>query len=355
MSSALAAIRRRRDQRIRVYNPTMFTDSVEVGGVWYHFDPKGEAHCACEAHKGNNRGVHQGLEWPRDSRNRLVITEAPKVAANGEMTADTCAEMIVSEEMRGLKHFVILEGTEAEIARIKLEAEMAWSKMHADDVEEKIGEWERRIAELQAAQPGALPPRQPPDIQEAYRFRKLWNQNKVERSAHVCGTCGKDATDAEDLRQHIIEEHPGIAAERGLNRVAAAPVAVPPKRAKRELPPLAERAAATNAAAAAAGEIVDPPEEKDGEGVGAEVAPPAEGDAPDELDEQETGDIIRRRAERIGVELSVADKTLLSVDDPGVIADVKVRIDALRDARRKLVEEQRARRAQGASAGAPAQ
>lgn len=345
MSTAAIRPRIRRDPRLLVYNPTLFTDHVEAGGVTYHFEPHGYATCACAEHnvKGaeDNLGVHAGYDWPRDNKNVLLTTGIKKVAAGGEMTADVCAEMICSPAVRGGKFFVISEGTPAQRQAIEAEARSRWSAQYADEVEQGIQSWERECRELQLSQPGALPPRQPRHVQDWYKFRKGWQTNTVDRSEHVCLTCGHDAESKAALDAHILEDHPGIAADRGLGRPAA-PIA-----------PLAERAAKTNADDAARNAAAPPVEaEAPGAGPGAEVAGGEAGETEDPQDETETGEVVRARAQRTGVDLSVADIRALAQDDQEVIADVKKRIHALRELRAKNMREAGARRKAAASATA---
>jgi hypothetical protein len=339
MSSAAVARRTRREQKILVFNPSLYTDSVEAGGVTYHFEPGGYATCACAAHNvrghEDNVGVHAGYDWPRDSKNKLVTDQPRKVAGGGEMTADACAELIVSPAVRGQKFFVIVEGSDLERRALEQEAKRKWADAYAEEVDIAITGWERELRELQLSQPGALPPRQPQRIQDAYKFRRAMQRNEVDRGAYVCTHCGADYDAEAAYTAHIVEDHPGVAAERGL------------KRPERVLEPLPVRVAKANAAKRP--QIGDE-EVPAGEGAGAEMGAAEEGDSEDEDDETETGEALFARAKRTGVNMTGEDREALLANDPAIRTDVRKRIRAIRDERARLHAEREAKRRGGAAA-----
>lgn len=323
MSSTTVA-RPRRSRRVLVYSPSHRRDVVQAFGAFYTFEPHGVGKCGCAEHNVNgmedNEGCHAVLDYPRDEKNKLLIHSPRKVGADGELTAERVADFIVSDACRGGSHFVILEGTQEEIAELKRVADAAYVSQYLEKAEAAIASWENYVSRFRTENPGLESPRMPKDVQEDYAFRRRHREAMKVRAAHVCKACSYETDVRRDYTDHVIEEHPNSTEAAEIRNAETAPPAA--VRVEASLPPGAT-----------------PPKD--------EKRIPA-GD----------GKKLLARAETVGIELTVADRKGLVNDDFDVYEDVQARIEEGKEAakkRRDALKEQAkaqtaARKAEGGAA-----
>jgi len=317
MSSS--TVPRRRDRRVNVYNPSHRNDVVQAFGSFYTFAPHAVGKCLCAPHnqpgREENVGIHSVLEFPKNEKLEPEFDKPRKVGAEGDLTADRVAEFIVSDECRGAKHFVILEGTPAEIEELKRVADARYVGAYLEKVESSIASWENYVSKFRTENPSSVAPSMPKDVQEDYAFRARHREAMKKRKAHVCLICSLDTDDRAEYVKHYAEEHPNA----------------PQPTADGGAPPL-----------------VDYDDDDEGEGKSKNRLTPG------------LGRKMLARAEAAGLALSVADVKGLKHDDFDVYQDIEVRMDeakaAAKVAREKAIEEQRAAKAaaEKAKAATPA-
>lgn len=208
--------RRRAETRVLVYNPGHLADDVPVMGHFYHFPPRGIGQCTCAHHQpsrpggqpGDNQGVHAVYDWPRNEKNEMITSGAREVVADAQRVAD----FIVSEECRGAKGFVILEGSAEEIAEMKRAADRNFVAFYLPQVEQVIANWEASVADYRKNRPGDAAPRQPKVVRNAYEFRDNFGDllpvTTVRRLPWICNICGNEAENEAALTAVCNRRHP---------------------------------------------------------------------------------------------------------------------------------------------------
>jgi len=208
--------RRPTEARVYVYNPSPFADDVQALGDFYHFPPRGVAQCVCAHHSptrpggnlGDNQGVHAKHDWPRDEKGKLLTSGRKEVVADAQRVAD----FIVSEECRGGKGFVILQGTAEEIAEQKAHADATFVAFFLPQVEQTIANWEASVSDYRKNRPGDLAPRQPKVVRDAYHFRDNYADVAAailqRRKAWVCNVCGDERDSERELVATCSRRHP---------------------------------------------------------------------------------------------------------------------------------------------------
>jgi hypothetical protein len=290
---ASPAQRIRREHRVLVFNPTDFSDEVEAGGNFYHFEPRAVGTCNCSHHNQpgqlDNVGVHAAYDYARDDKNRIIWNQRAQIPTGD---AQTIADFICSPSHRGDKGYVVLEGTAQEQETAKSEAMAKWREYFIVQAERIIMDWEAFVASYALTRPGDPPPKQPKNVTHAYLWRRKNRQANEDRLPFICRSCSADFPSKEVLDAHITEEHPAAAATSALP-IQVRPAAEVPAD---ELP------------------VHEAPRPAPGQGVAARL----EGRAQE----------LEARATKAGVVLTVADRKGLAHADQEVLADILGRIRA---------------------------
>lgn len=317
-----AGPRRRPRQKFPVFNPGDWPDDVQAGGRVYHFDPQGVT------------PIEDMLEYDRDEETRRLLTEKGTIIPQGG-DAQTIADLIVSSDVRGDKGFIILEGPPETWDAQKRVARAVWVAQHERTVEASIASWEAACAgRVASGLPLAV---QPKHVSLAYEWRRTNRVGLTRDYELVCQVCSHDAPTREALSLHIQEIHPRQAAQlqppatvpiaEALPRAAeeqrtAAPRRIPVRKASAPAPvePEETLAETVEREAMSAQDLAPAPVEGALGRLAAEVKEPSK----DEKVAQ--GTELAERAQKVGVDLSVADRKGLKHGDIDVIEDVQTRV-----------------------------
>lgn len=202
--------------KIRVYNPSDFRETPQIGGRYYTAEPTSEIEIKdhlewqrIRTEDGRTVTALFDLKNPQFYNNRSYILNDSRFPPKVAMGALQVADEMCSEQHYGPKGFIVLVGDGYDEERKKQAREkwLGWYSEYARGVEQS---WIAKVSMYRAGNPGAVPPRQPKSIRAVLGWLDRYDRGLIDRQKWICGVCSTEFEIEAELSEHVSRRHPAM-------------------------------------------------------------------------------------------------------------------------------------------------